>query len=146
MQPLAKLAWGLMQHQTAVMSKCSRSQSAGYIDPNQTVWLICCNRLKFTDMLTAIDVGIWVEWLIWFGIVWCRDAFTAIYDMEGLGKDKQTLRERSAEQGGSGPVTWPQVIKKTSRGMQFPQEDLKGLNYIDTFLKFVGVVFREPRN
>ena len=66
--------------------------------------------------------------------------------MESLGKDKQTLREKSADQGGRGPVTWTQVIKRTSRGMQFPQEDLKGLNYLDTFLKFVGVVFREPRN
>lgn len=66
--------------------------------------------------------------------------------MAELGQDKKTLRKRSAEQGGSGPVTWPQVIKKTSQGMSFPQEDLKGLNYIDTVLKFLGVVYREPRN
>lgn len=66
--------------------------------------------------------------------------------MAELGTDSQTLRQRSAEQGGKGPISWPQNIKKTSRGVKFPQEDLKGLNYIDSFLKFCGIVFREPRN
>ena len=63
-----------------------------------------------------------------------------------LGKDKQTQRQVSSAQGGSGPVTWPQNIKETSQGVKFPQEDLKGLNYIDTVLKFLGIVYREPRN
>ena len=66
--------------------------------------------------------------------------------MAALGTDKQTQRQRSAAQGGEGPISWPQTIKKTSGGVKFPQEDLKGLNYIDTFLKFCGIVFREPRN
>ena len=66
--------------------------------------------------------------------------------MAELASDKQTLRRRSTEQGGSGPISWPQNIKETSQGVKFPQEDLKGLNYLDTFLKFVGIVFREPRN
>ena len=76
----------------------------------------------------------------------CRDAFSFAYDMAELGTDKQTQRSKSAEHGGSGPISWPQNVKKTSRGVEFPQEDLKGLNYIDSFLKFVGIVFREPRN
>ena len=66
--------------------------------------------------------------------------------MAELGSDKQKKRSKSAEQGGSGPISWPQNVKKTSRAVKFPQEDLKGLNYIDTFLKFFGIVFREPRN
>ena len=76
----------------------------------------------------------------------CRDAFSFAYDMAELGTGKQTQRSKSAEQGGAGPISWPQNAKKTSRGVKFPQEDLKGLNYLDTFLKFVGIVFREPRN
>lgn len=75
-----------------------------------------------------------------------KDAFSFAYDMAELGTDKQTQRSKSAEHGGSGPISWPQNVKKTSRGVEFPQEDLKGLNYIDSFLKFVGIVFREPRN
>lgn len=75
-----------------------------------------------------------------------RDAFRFAYDMIELGKDKQTQRQVSSAQGGSGPVTWPQNIKETSQGVKFPQEDLKGLNYIDTVLKFLGIVYREPRN
>ena len=78
--------------------------------------------------------------------VGCRDAFSFAYEMAELGTDKQTQQQRSADQGGKGPISWPQNIKRTSRGMKFPQEDLKGLNYIDSFLKFVGIVFREPRN
>ncbi len=66
--------------------------------------------------------------------------------MAELGTGKQTQRSKSAEQDGSGPISWPHNVKKTSRGVKFPQEDLKGLNYLDTFLKFVGIVFREPRN
>lgn len=76
----------------------------------------------------------------------CRDAFRFAYDMAELGTDKQTQRERSADQGGKGPISWPQNIKEISRGVKFPQEDLKGLNYIDSFLKLCGIVFREPRN
>ena len=75
-----------------------------------------------------------------------RDAFSFVYDMAELGADKQTQRSKSAEQGGSGPISWPQTVKKTSQGVKFPQEDLKGLNYLDTFLKFFGIVFREPIN
>ncbi|KAL3159305.1 hypothetical protein ABBQ32_011259 [Trebouxia sp. C0010 RCD-2024] len=75
-----------------------------------------------------------------------RDAFRFAYDMAELGTDKQTQRERSADQGGKGPISWPQNIKETSHGVNFPQQDLKGLNYIDSFLKFCGIVFREPRN
>ena len=76
----------------------------------------------------------------------CRDAFSFAYDMEELGTDKQTQQSRSAQQGGKGLISWPQNIKETSRGVKFPQEDLKGLNYLDSFLKFAGIVFREPRN
>jgi hypothetical protein len=76
----------------------------------------------------------------------CRDAFSFAYDMAELGTDKQTQRSKSTEQGGSGPISWPQNVKETSRAVKFPQEDLKGLNYLDSFLKFVGIVFREPRN
>ncbi|KAL0048122.1 hypothetical protein WJX82_008210 [Trebouxia sp. C0006] len=75
-----------------------------------------------------------------------KDAFSFVYDMAELGADKQTQRSKSAEQGGSGPISWPQTVKKTSQGVKFPQEDLKGLNYLDTFLKFFGIVFREPKN
>lgn len=75
-----------------------------------------------------------------------KDAFSFAYDMAELGTGKQTQRSKSAEQGGSGPISWPKNVKRTSRGVKFPQEDLKGLNYIDSFLKFVGIVFREPRN
>ena len=76
----------------------------------------------------------------------CRDAFSFAYDMAELGNEKHTQRRSSAKQGGSGPITWPQNIKETSGGVKFPQQDLKGLNYLDSFLKFCGVVFREPRN
>ena len=76
----------------------------------------------------------------------CRDAFSFLYDMAELGTDTQTQQSKSAQQGGTGPISWPQNIKKTSRGMKFPQQDLKGLNYIDTVLKFFGITYREPRN
>ena len=66
--------------------------------------------------------------------------------MAELGTDTRIQRSKSAEQGGSGPISWPQNLKKTSRGAKFPQEDLKGLNYLDTFLKFFGIVFKKPRN
>lgn len=76
----------------------------------------------------------------------CRDAFRFAYDMAELSTDKGQQQRVSEEQGGSGPISWPQNLKQTSRNMSFPQEDLKGLNYIDTFIKFFRIANRKPRN
>ena len=76
----------------------------------------------------------------------CRDAFRFAYEMAELGTDKAQQQQVSAEQGGSGPISWPQNVKQTSRNMSFPQEDLKGLNYIDAFIKFFRIANRKPRN
>ncbi len=75
-----------------------------------------------------------------------RRAFTFAYDMASLGKGKQEQKQRSAEQGGEGPFGWPQSLKENAPGSVFPDQDLKGLKAIDSFLKIIGGVFRRPDN